>query len=67
MKYAQLGRSRLEVSRLCLGTMNFARFADTASSHAMLDHALDGGINYIDTANSYGTIGSTLRRRRGHR
>ena len=57
MKYAQLGRSRLEVSRLCLGTMNFARFADTASSHAMLDHALDGGINYIDTANSYGTIG----------
>src|SRR4051812_42168795 len=57
MEYTQLGRSRLEVSRLCLGTMNFARFADTASSHDILDRALDSGINYIDTANSYGVEG----------
>lgn len=57
MKYTQLGRSRLEVSRLCLGTMNFTRFADTAASHAMLDEAVDLGVNYVDTANSYGTPG----------
>ncbi len=55
MRYTTLGASRLEVSRLCLGTMNFGRHADTDASHAILDEALEIGINYIDTANRYGT------------
>lgn len=55
MKYTTLGASRLEVSRLCLGTMNFGRHADTSASHAILDEAHEMGINYIDTANRYGT------------
>jgi len=55
MKYTTLGASRLEVSRLCLGTMNLGRHADTDASHAILDEAHTMGINYIDTANRYGT------------
>ncbi|MFE5409558.1 aldo/keto reductase [Microbacterium sp. NPDC056569] len=55
MRYTTLGASRLEVSRLCLGTMNFGRHADTDASHSVLDAAHEMGINYIDTANRYGT------------
>ena len=55
MRYTTLGSSRLEVSRLCLGTMNFGRHTDTDASHAILDDAHEMGINYIDTANRYGT------------
>ncbi|MBW9111910.1 aldo/keto reductase [Microbacterium trichothecenolyticum] len=55
MRYTTLGASRLEVSRLCLGTMNFGRHADTDASHEILDEAHEIGINYIDTANRYGT------------
>jgi aryl-alcohol dehydrogenase-like predicted oxidoreductase len=50
-----LGASRLEVSRLCLGTMNFGRHVDRDGAHAVLDAALAAGINYVDTANRYGT------------
>jgi len=52
--YTQLGRSGLEVSRLCLGTMNFGPVIDEAESHQVLDAALAAGINYLDTANVYG-------------
>lgn len=55
MRYTTLGASRLEVSRLCLGTMNFGRHADSDVSHTILDEAHEMGINYIDTANRYGT------------
>ncbi|WP_243075444.1 aldo/keto reductase [Microbacterium sp. SS28] len=54
MRHTTLGRSRLEVSRLCLGTMNFGSHVDTQGSHAILDRAHAVGINYIDTANRYG-------------
>ncbi|HZR83944.1 MAG TPA: aldo/keto reductase [Candidatus Binatia bacterium] len=54
MEYAHLGRTGLSVSRLCLGTMNFGPLASEAESHAILDRALDAGINFIDTANVYG-------------
>jgi aryl-alcohol dehydrogenase-like predicted oxidoreductase len=54
MDYAHLGRSGLRVSRLCLGTMNFGPYASEAESHAMMDAALDAGINFFDTANVYG-------------
>ena len=55
MQYTHLGRTGLTVSRLCLGTMNFGREADEAASHAILDRALELGINFLDTANVYST------------
>ncbi|MEW2165837.1 aldo/keto reductase [Streptomyces sp. NPDC007084] len=54
MKYTQLGRTGLKVSRLVLGTMNFGPQTDEGDSHAIMDAALDAGINYFDTANVYG-------------
>ncbi|MEU1480042.1 aldo/keto reductase [Streptomyces sp. NPDC005760] len=54
MKYTQLGRTGLKVSRLVLGTMNFGPHTDEAASHAIMDAALDAGINFFDTANVYG-------------
>ena len=54
MEYAHLGRTGLQVSRLCLGTMNFGPQASEADSFAMMDQALELGINFFDTANRYG-------------
>ncbi|MEU9666455.1 aldo/keto reductase [Streptomyces bobili] len=54
MKYTQLGRTGLKVSRLVLGTMNFGPQTDEATSHTIMDAALDAGINFFDTANVYG-------------
>ncbi|MFD9032948.1 aldo/keto reductase [Streptomyces sp. NPDC059567] len=54
MKYTQLGRTGLKVSRLVLGTMNFGPQTDEADSHTIMDSALDAGISYFDTANVYG-------------
>ncbi|MFF8959471.1 aldo/keto reductase [Streptomyces sp. NPDC014894] len=54
MKYTQLGRTGLKVGRLVLGTMNFGPHTDEAGSHAIMDAALDAGINFFDTANVYG-------------
>ncbi|MEV5985915.1 aldo/keto reductase [Streptomyces sp. NPDC052051] len=54
MEYTQLGRTGLKVSRLVLGTMNFGPQTDEAGSHAIMDAALDAGINFFDTANVYG-------------
>ncbi|MBP6546086.1 MAG: aldo/keto reductase [Phenylobacterium sp.] len=54
MKYRQLGRSALKVSELCLGTMNFGPRTSEAESFAILNAAVEGGINFIDTANQYG-------------
>ncbi len=54
MHYANLGRSGLKVSRLCLGTMNFGPETTEPDSHKIMDRALDLGINFFDTANVYG-------------
>ena len=54
MDYTHLGRSGLSVSRLCLGTMNFGPETTEKDSHAIMDRALDVGINFFDTANVYG-------------
>ncbi|MCH0538647.1 aldo/keto reductase [Streptomyces sp. MUM 203J] len=54
MEYTQLGRTGLKVSRLVLGTMNFGPQTDEAGSHAIMDAALDAGVNVFDTANVYG-------------
>ena len=56
MKYKNLGRSGLSVSRLCLGTMNFGSETDESTSHSIMDSALDHGINFFDTANRYGGL-----------
>ena len=53
MHYRQLGRSGPRVSVLCLGTMTFGRECDEAESRRVLDAALDGGVNFVDTADIY--------------
>ncbi|MET8690621.1 aldo/keto reductase [Streptomyces sp. NPDC004732] len=54
MKYTQLGRTGLKVSRLTLGTMNFGPLTNEPDSHTLMDAALDAGLNFFDTANTYG-------------
>ncbi len=53
MKKIQLGRSDLNVTPICLGTMTFGEQVDETTSHAVLDRALAQGINFIDTAEMY--------------
>ena len=53
MEYRQLGRSGLKVSEVCLGTMTFGHGTDKGEAKRMVDQALDAGINFFDTANSY--------------
>ena len=53
MEYRKLGRSGVMVSPLCLGTMNFGGTTDEAESFAILQKAVDAGINFFDTANVY--------------
>lgn len=54
MKYKNLGRSGLMVSRLCLGTMNFGAITPKKDSFEIMSKALELGINFFDTANVYG-------------
>src|SRR3954470_5181532 len=54
MDYRHLGRSGLLVSPLCLGTMNFGPRTTEQDSFAIMDAALEAGINFFDTANGYG-------------
>src|SRR5690606_32782075 len=54
MNYLPLGRAAVRVSRLCLGTMNFGPLTSEADSFAIMDAALEAGINFFDTANVYG-------------
>lgn len=54
MEYAHLGRLGVKVSRLCLGTMNFGPETSEPDSHAIMDRAIELGINFFDTANVYG-------------
>jgi aryl-alcohol dehydrogenase-like predicted oxidoreductase len=53
MEYRRLGNSGLRVSELGLGANNFGWWADEQTSIAVINHALDMGINYIDTADMY--------------
>jgi aryl-alcohol dehydrogenase-like predicted oxidoreductase len=54
MEYRNLGRAGVKISRLTLGTMNFGPWQDEAASFAVMDRALEHGINFFDTANIYG-------------
>jgi aryl-alcohol dehydrogenase-like predicted oxidoreductase len=53
MEYRILGRTGVKVAPLCLGSDNFANPTPEAESIAIIDRALDAGINLIDTSNSY--------------
>lgn len=70
MEYRRLGNSGLEVSALGLGTNAFGKRADQDTSTKIIHHALDSGINFIDTANIYANsesetiIGQALNGRR---
>ncbi|MCO5088242.1 MAG: aldo/keto reductase [Methylobacteriaceae bacterium] len=54
MKYRKLGRSGLDVSTICLGTMNFGGATDEATSARIIGSAREAGINFIDSADVYG-------------
>ena len=53
MEHARLGRTGLQVSRLCLGTMTFGLQSDEGTAVAILDRAAEGGIDFIDTSDAY--------------
>lgn len=53
MRHTRLGRTGLQVSRLCLGTMTFGLQIDEAASRLVLDRAAAGGVTFIDTADVY--------------
>ena len=68
MEYRTLGRTGVKVSPLCLGAMNFPEPSGEKESVEIIDRALDGGINFIDTANVYNSgeseklVGKTLKK-----
>jgi aryl-alcohol dehydrogenase-like predicted oxidoreductase len=53
MQYRVLGSSGIKVSQLCLGTMMFGGPTPEAEARSIIDHALESGVNFIDTANVY--------------
>ncbi|MEJ7930737.1 aldo/keto reductase [Ramlibacter sp. AN1015] len=53
MTPVRLGRSDLHVSPICLGTMTFGEQVDEARAHAILDRALERGVDFLDTAEMY--------------
>ncbi|NQT52642.1 aldo/keto reductase [bacterium] len=72
MDYARFGNAGIEVSRLCLGCMDFAERLDEATAQRVLDAALDHGVNFLDTADAYGrghneeVLGRLLKGKRDH-
>jgi 1-deoxyxylulose-5-phosphate synthase len=59
MQHVRFGRTGLQVSRLCLGTMTFGLQCDEPSSFAILDAAAEAGITFLDTADVYPLGGTT--------
>jgi aryl-alcohol dehydrogenase-like predicted oxidoreductase len=59
MQITRLGRTGLKVSRICLGTMTFGVQCDEPQSHAILDHAAEAGVSFIDTADGYPLFGDS--------
>ena len=61
MDYRNLGRAGLKVSEICLGTMTVGNGADQDGATAMVNAALESGVNFFDTANSYvGGVSETM-------
>ena len=77
MQYTKLGKSGMTVSKVCLGTMHFGGPTAEEEAFAIMDKALEMGINFFDTANVYGgeggkgkseeIIGKWFQSRRGSR
>ena len=69
MEYRALGRTGVKVSEICLGAMMFGGRTQPEDGYAIIDEALDRGINFIDTANVYNqgrseeVVGEALKRR----
>lgn len=65
MKTLTLGQSPLQVTPVCLGTMTFGEQVNEAAAHAILDRAIERGVNFLDAAEMYSvparaeTCGST--------
>jgi aryl-alcohol dehydrogenase-like predicted oxidoreductase len=72
MTYRRLGASGVEVSPICLGTMTFGNTTDAAEAQRIVDVARGTGINFIDTADAYGTgaseriVGIAIKPHRRH-
>ncbi len=62
MEHVRLGRSGLQVSRLCLGTMTFGLQSDEATGVAIMDKAAEAGIDFLDTSDAY-PLGGDLSNR----
>lgn len=68
MYYRQFGRTGMQVSPLCLGSMLFGGKTPETEAHTIIDYALDAGINMLDTANIYehgqseAVVGAALKR-----
>jgi len=60
MEYRNLGHSDLKVSRISLGCVTFGREINQQESYAIMDYALEKGMNYFDTAEAYGEGASEL-------
>ena len=54
MKYRPFGRTGLQVSTLCLGTAFLGSFTPVEESIQIIQRAMELGVNFIDTANTYG-------------
>jgi L-glyceraldehyde 3-phosphate reductase len=60
MKYAALGQTGIQVSRICLGTMTFGTPVSEPEASDLVHHALECGVNFFDTANVYEGYSRTL-------
>ncbi len=69
MEYKAFGRTGVKVSEVCLGCMMFGTKTSPEDAYAIIDKALDMGVNFLDTANAYGrgasetVTGEALKRR----
>jgi aryl-alcohol dehydrogenase-like predicted oxidoreductase len=72
MRFRLLGTSGIKVSEICLGAMMFGGATDEAESRRIIDHAADGGVNFIDTADVYtegrseAIVGAATKAKRDH-
>ena len=64
MEHVRLGRSGLQVSRLCLGTMTFGLQSDEATAIAIMDRAADAGVDFLDSSDAYPLGGDLASRGR---
>src|SRR5947207_8124802 len=53
MRNIQLGKSDLQVTPICLGTMTFGEQVDEPTAHAIMSRAIERGVNFVDTAEMY--------------